>query len=260
MGRGAALKPQVGYMVAQLLGLSAPPRPADAADGVAVALTHLMIATILRTGPAPEAPTMIATVAGTLADRDGETILVETEGGVGYAVTVTLGALERLPGAGKPGAASTPSWWSGRTAGPLFGFDGPATVDLSAAARRQRVRTPAGAGGVSTLGPARAVRSIQQKDIAALATVRGIGRKKAERLVVELQDRFGGLEPEAGAPTRGTARRGGGRGRWRRSDTRRRRPTKRSAATLAGGPGGRRGRPDPAGAPAAHPPARMDAE
>jgi crossover junction endodeoxyribonuclease RuvC len=44
VGRGAALKPQVGYMVAQLLRLKAAPEPADAADGVAVALCHLMIA------------------------------------------------------------------------------------------------------------------------------------------------------------------------------------------------------------------------
>jgi crossover junction endodeoxyribonuclease RuvC len=43
VGRGAALKPQVGYMVAQLLRLKAPPSPEDAADGVAVALTHYMI-------------------------------------------------------------------------------------------------------------------------------------------------------------------------------------------------------------------------
>jgi crossover junction endodeoxyribonuclease RuvC len=44
VGRGAALKPQVAYMVAQLLRLKAPPTPDDAADGVAVALTHLLIA------------------------------------------------------------------------------------------------------------------------------------------------------------------------------------------------------------------------
>jgi crossover junction endodeoxyribonuclease RuvC len=43
VGRGAALKPQVGYMVAQLLRLKSAPSPADAADGVAVALTHCMI-------------------------------------------------------------------------------------------------------------------------------------------------------------------------------------------------------------------------
>lgn len=46
-GRGAALKPQVGYMVAKLLNLADPPTPADAADGVAVALAHLL----LTTGP-----------------------------------------------------------------------------------------------------------------------------------------------------------------------------------------------------------------
>lgn len=46
VGRGAALKPQVGFMVAQLLRLKTPPRPSDAADGVAIALTH-----VLRSAP-----------------------------------------------------------------------------------------------------------------------------------------------------------------------------------------------------------------
>ncbi len=45
VGRGAAIKPQVGYMVAQLLRLKSAPQPADAADGVAVALAHLIVAT-----------------------------------------------------------------------------------------------------------------------------------------------------------------------------------------------------------------------
>lgn len=53
-GRGGALKPQVGYMVAQLLRLKTPPRPADAADGVAVALTHLLRAASHR-GTRPRA-------------------------------------------------------------------------------------------------------------------------------------------------------------------------------------------------------------
>lgn len=42
VGRGGAVKQQVGYMVQQLLNLKTPPKPADAADGVAVALTFLM--------------------------------------------------------------------------------------------------------------------------------------------------------------------------------------------------------------------------
>ncbi len=44
VGRGAALKPQVGFMIARLLQLAAAPAPADAADGVAIALTHLLAA------------------------------------------------------------------------------------------------------------------------------------------------------------------------------------------------------------------------
>ena len=41
-GRGGAAKSQVGFMVQQLLRLTRPPTPSDAADGVAVALTYLM--------------------------------------------------------------------------------------------------------------------------------------------------------------------------------------------------------------------------
>lgn len=42
VGTGRAAKAQVGYMVAQLLRLKAPPTPADAADGVALALTYVL--------------------------------------------------------------------------------------------------------------------------------------------------------------------------------------------------------------------------
>jgi crossover junction endodeoxyribonuclease RuvC len=41
-GLGAARKPQVAAMVARLLRLEHAPRPADAADGVAAALTHIL--------------------------------------------------------------------------------------------------------------------------------------------------------------------------------------------------------------------------
>jgi crossover junction endodeoxyribonuclease RuvC len=41
-GAGAAPKAQVAAMVARLLMLAHAPRPADAADGVAVALTHIL--------------------------------------------------------------------------------------------------------------------------------------------------------------------------------------------------------------------------
>lgn len=42
VGSGRAAKTQVAYMVQRLLNLKTPPRPADAADGVAIALTYIV--------------------------------------------------------------------------------------------------------------------------------------------------------------------------------------------------------------------------
>ncbi len=42
-GRGGATKEQVAFMVQQHLRLKTPPEPADAADGVAVALCHWLV-------------------------------------------------------------------------------------------------------------------------------------------------------------------------------------------------------------------------
>jgi crossover junction endodeoxyribonuclease RuvC len=42
VGRGRATKAQVGFMVRQLLRLRQAPRPADAADGVAIALAYVL--------------------------------------------------------------------------------------------------------------------------------------------------------------------------------------------------------------------------
>lgn len=41
-GHGRAEKAQVGFMVATLLGLETPPKPADAADALAIAITHAL--------------------------------------------------------------------------------------------------------------------------------------------------------------------------------------------------------------------------
>lgn len=46
VGTGAATKEQVQFMVARLLRLRTSPQPADAADGVAAALTYIMTAAV----------------------------------------------------------------------------------------------------------------------------------------------------------------------------------------------------------------------
>lgn len=133
---------------------------------------------------------MIALVTGRLREHEGDTVLLETASGVGYTITVPLGVLERLPATGSACTLYTElvvreDHWA------LYGFD-----QASERAVFQRLLSATGFGPklamalLSTLGPERAVRSIQQRDIAALSTVSGIGRKKAEKLVVELGDRF----------------------------------------------------------------------
>lgn len=133
---------------------------------------------------------MISTVLGVLADRSSETVIVETSGGVGYAITVPLGVHERLPQAGKSVRLFTElvvkeDGWA------LYGFDDPAERTIF-----QRLLGASGVGPklalgiLSHLGPARTVRSLQAKDITTLATVSGIGKKKAEKMVIELHDRF----------------------------------------------------------------------
>lgn len=146
---------------------------------------------------------MIAQVSGILAEREGDTVVILTDGGVAYEVSVPLGVFERLPARGGRCALHT-ELVVREDAWTLYGFDSPAERAIF-----QRLLTATGLGPrlalaiLSTLGPERAVRSIQGKDIAALSTVSGIGKKRAEKLVVELSDRFADL---AIAPAAGPGR------------------------------------------------------
>jgi Holliday junction DNA helicase RuvA len=133
---------------------------------------------------------MIATLTGLLAEREGDMLVVQTDGGVGYAVTVPIGVAARLPARGNRVSFFTElvvkeDGWA------LYGFD--------TGTERQVFRQLLTASGfgpklalalLSALGPERTVRSILSRDLTTLSSVSGIGRKKAERLVLELQDRF----------------------------------------------------------------------
>jgi Holliday junction DNA helicase RuvA len=143
---------------------------------------------------------MIASVRGILALRDPAGIVVETPGGTGYLIEVPLSVFERLPAAGESVHLMTElvireDAWS------LYGFDG--------AIERAVFRRLMAASGVgprlalailSALGPDRTVRAIRDKDLAALASVSGIGKKKAERIALELGDRLDDLPASAPVP------------------------------------------------------------
>lgn len=143
---------------------------------------------------------MIATLTGVVAERDGESLVVQTDGGVGYAVSVSIGVAQRLPARGARVTLFTElvvkeDGWA------LYGFD-----SVTERLVFRHLLTASGFGPklalalLSSLGPERTVRSIQARDLSALSSVSGIGRKKAERLVLELQDRFSDLVVDARAP------------------------------------------------------------
>jgi Holliday junction DNA helicase RuvA len=143
---------------------------------------------------------MIAFVEGTLAVRDPEGIIVRTAGGTGYLIEVTLGVFERLPAIGAAVSLHT-ELVVREDAWALYGFDTPI--------ERAVFRRLMGASGVgprlalailSALGPERTVRAIGDRDLAALASVPGIGRKKAERIALELGDRLDDLPAAAPVP------------------------------------------------------------
>jgi Holliday junction DNA helicase RuvA len=143
---------------------------------------------------------MIATIAGVLAERAGDEIVVQTDGGVGYAITLPTGVLERLPAKGSRVSLFTELVVK-EDAWALYGFD--RAVERSVF---QRLLGASGFGPklalalLSALGPERTVRSVLSRDLAALSTVSGVGRKKAERLVLELQDKFGDVMLESATP------------------------------------------------------------
>ncbi len=115
-GSGRADKAQVAAMVTRLLRLAEAPRPADAADALALAICHVwrggatariaaaVSAFAARRGGAP----MIAFVAGRVASLAPDGAVVEV-GGVGLSVQCTPGTLARLR-VGEP--PSCPPRWS----------------------------------------------------------------------------------------------------------------------------------------------------
>jgi Holliday junction DNA helicase RuvA len=148
---------------------------------------------------------MIAAVHGTLTSRTGDRVVVMTAAGVSYELAVPLGVLERLPRDGAEVDLKTvlvvrEDGWL------LFGFDREHERQVF-----QRLLSASGVGPrlalalLSTLGGARVVGALKGADVAALCTVPGIGKKTAERIVLELKDRLGDLTPPGETPARAPA-------------------------------------------------------
>ncbi|HWP35970.1 MAG TPA: Holliday junction branch migration protein RuvA [Gemmatimonadales bacterium] len=137
---------------------------------------------------------MIAAVRGTVTATSGDRVTVATASGVSYDVSVPLGVLERLPRDGQ-GVELVTTLVVREDGWALYGFDDPAERAVF-----QRLLSATGVGPrlalalISALGGgARVVSAIRDHDVATLCTVPGVGKKTAERVVVELKDKLADL-------------------------------------------------------------------
>lgn len=136
---------------------------------------------------------MISRLRGTLLAREGERVEIETKGGVVYEVEVPVPVLQRLPSPGGAVELRTVQVVT-ETSTALYGF-----IDAAERTLFRRLLTASGVGAklalamMSTFTVERLARALVEKDTTALRQVSGVGKKKAEKIALELADKVDDL-------------------------------------------------------------------
>ena len=146
---------------------------------------------------------MIASIRGTVTEIGLDRCVVET-GGVGVLVHATPAALAGLR-RGTEGMLHT-ELVVREDSLTLYGFDSP-----EARALFLTVQTVSGVGPrlalaiLATLEPDSLIRALGTEDVKALTRVPGVGKRTAERMVLELKDKVGPVPGPGGAPAAGVS-------------------------------------------------------
>jgi len=128
-------------------------------------------------------------VSGTLLTRQPDRVEIETSGGVVYEIEIPLTVFQKVPQVGSAISLRTYQVVTDSSVA-LYGF-------MEAAERTlfQRLLGASGVGAkvalamMSTYQVERLARALVEKDITALQQVTGIGKKKAEKIALELSDK-----------------------------------------------------------------------
>ena len=137
---------------------------------------------------------MITLLVGTLLERDLTSVELLTQGGVGYTLAIPLSTLEALPKAGEPVRLHThlvvkEDGWQ------LFGFA--TTYERNVFMRLLNAKgfgPQLALNMLSALSAERLVRAIRERDVATLQQVKGLGKKKADQLILDLADKLDDLQ------------------------------------------------------------------
>jgi Holliday junction resolvasome RuvABC DNA-binding subunit len=200
VGQGRAAKDQVQRMVKALLGLPEVAQ-ADASDAVAVAICHINSYQLRHQGPAVATPScqfleelsaMIALLTGQIAHKSPDHVILDVHG-VGYRVMIPFSTYYELP---EEGSATLHIHTSVREdAILLYGFRTRTEKSFFSCLSRCPVSVPSWRGTSSPISshPSLAA-ALLQGDLHKLSAIPGIGKKTAERLVLELKDKAGKLD------------------------------------------------------------------
>ncbi len=145
---------------------------------------------------------MIAHLRGSLLAKSPQSCVVEA-GGVGYEVAISIPTFTALPAEGQTVALLIHTHVR-EDAFLLFGFSDALEKRLF-----EKLLAISGIGPklaltvLSGLPPERLIGAIQQQDHTTLTRIPGVGKKTAERIVLELKDKLEGLgaAPVAGVST-----------------------------------------------------------
>jgi Holliday junction DNA helicase RuvA len=141
---------------------------------------------------------VIAHLAGTLLEKHVPRLVVDVAG-VGYAVLVPMSTYYAIGETGSRVTLRIHTHVREDTI-QLFGFHTPLELELF-----ERLITVSGIGPkvalsvLSGIEPPALVRAVRQADVPRLVRIPGVGRKTAERLVLELKDKL--PEPAEAAPS-----------------------------------------------------------
>jgi Holliday junction DNA helicase RuvA len=129
---------------------------------------------------------MIHRLRGILVEKDTEGVLLDV-GGVGYRASASLGTLRALPSLGEECVIHT-RMVVREDAMLLFGFAAPeerAAFDALTAV--SKIGPKLALSVLSALSPPEISEAVARGDVPKLSSVPGLGRKTAERLVLELK-------------------------------------------------------------------------
>ncbi|MHC6645645.1 Holliday junction branch migration protein RuvA [Alteromonas sp. HB246098] len=132
---------------------------------------------------------MIGRIRGTLAEKQPPEILVDVAG-VGYEIHMPMTSFYQLPAVGEEVLVYT-HFVVREDAQLLFGFADKMERGLfRELIKANGVGPKLGLAILSGMSAGQFLASVQNEDVSALVSLPGIGKKTAERLVVELKDRL----------------------------------------------------------------------